>query len=95
MTKFHGMRVGNNVVSEVFMLDKDTCVLDFESVEGNCIDTQTEVEYWLDDDTWHFVNNLYDKNGDYLDWLDVCLTDEEKEKCKDIIREFLKENQLD
>ena len=79
------------VVADLFMLDKDTCNLSFFTKEvDNNNHVTTEVEYWLDDNTWHFIDNLYDEDGMFVNSCDtINLTNRGKEMCKEIITEFL------
>lgn len=84
------MEVGKYVIEDISMLDEDTCNMCFYAESDDNGSSQIEVEYWLDDDSWHFVVNYYDEVGDYVDHT-ICtvFNDKEVEKCKDIINEFL------
>lgn len=87
--------IGDKKVDGVFMLDKDTCVLSFETKQA-APDEQvnTIVEYWKDEDTWHFVDEFFDNDGNYTDAEESTrLTDEEKEECKRIINDYIKSKQ--
>ena len=92
---FRRTQVGTHVVDGVEMLDKDTCILYFEEEydkgtknAGVC----TQAEYWLDEDKWVFQDCWYDSEGNFLDSLQTeRLTDWEKNKCKEIINEFIKQ----
>ena len=82
--------VGSHTIASVDMLDKDTCVLTFfeEKVGDNFVVSQ--VEYWLDDDEWVFETLEYDIDADFVGNSDKdYLTEEEKQICKDIIKEYL------
>jgi len=84
------MKVGNYAIEDISMLDKDTCCMCFYAESDDNGSSQIEVEYWLDDNSWHFLVNYYDEVGDYVDNT-ICsvFNDREVEKCKDIINEFL------
>lgn len=85
-----GKSISGYLVDGLFMLDDNTCCLSFKEVEvgGNMIGI--DVEYWLDDCTWHFTSNVYDKDGNFLRWYKFYgFSDEEKEECKELVFDFL------
>lgn len=82
--------VGKFVIEYIEMLDDTTCNMGFFAVENEEGSSQIEVEYWLDEDSWHFVTKYYDKDGDYVDWTPCDIfTEEEKQKCKDIMTDYI------
>ena len=92
---FRGTKVGNLVVECVEMLDDDTCILSFETIDDeedeNVVD-DIQVEYWLDEDSWHFNVSYFEKeSGDFLDMEAANLTEDDKNWCKEIIGEYLKQ----
>lgn len=92
---FRGTKVGNLVVECVEMLDDDTCILSFETIDDeedeNVVD-DIQVEYWLDEDSWHFNVSYFEKeSGEYLDMEAANLTEDDKNRCKEIIGEYLKQ----
>ena len=90
---FRGTKVGNLVVECVEMLDDDTCVLSFKTIpdeENENVLDDIQVEYWLDEDSWHFNVSYFEKeSGDFLDVEAVNLTEDDKNRCKEIINEYL------
>lgn len=93
---FRGTKVGNLVVEYVEMLDDDTCILSFETIDDeedeNVVD-DIQVEYWLDEDSWHFNVSYFEKeSGDYFDTTKtIHLTENDKNQCKEIIKKYLKQ----
>ena len=90
---FRGTKVGNLVVECVEMLDDDTCVLSFKTIpdeENENVLDDIQVEYWLDEDSWHFIVSYFDRDtGYYLDTDTAVLTEDDKNRCKEIINEYL------
>ena len=84
--------ISGYVVDGIEMLDDNTCCLYFEDFkEGDNIITIV-VEKWLDDDSWHFMDNHFEENGYFIDSEDSThLTDEDKEKCKEFINSWLED----
>ena len=89
--------IDGHVVEGIFMLDDDTCVLDFvverEMGENNS-GVVTEVQYWLDDDSWHFYDLWYDSEGDFIDSYETeseRLSEDGKKKCMEMIKSFIAE----
>ena len=86
--------IGKHRVSDIYMLDKDICFLCLETEKLNDnLSVQTEIEYWLDERTWHFNDNITEREtGDFVTtYKSANLTEEEKEECKKFIMTFLKE----
>lgn len=92
INNFQGVKVGRHTVDLVEMIDKDTCLLSFESeVIGNVLVT-TQAERWLDEDKWWFEDNYYDKEGNFIDWTECHrLCETEIKESKNIINKFLKQ----
>lgn len=93
INNFHGVKVGRHTIDLVEMMDKDTCLLSFEpEVYGDGL-VITQIERWLDEDKWRFVDNYYDKEGDFTDWAESHrLCELEVKEGKDIINKFLRES---
>lgn len=92
INNFHGVKVGRHTIDLVEMMDKDTCLLSFEPVaDGDGLVT-TQAEHWLDENKWRFVDNYYDKDGNFTDWTESQrLCGWEIKESKDIINKFLKQ----
>ena len=91
---YRGTKVGEYTVECVEMLDSDTCILSFETIDDEeDEDTVVDItaEYWIDEDSWHFNDTFFVKgSGDYLDTCKTThLTEEEKDRCKEIIVKYL------
>lgn len=82
--------IGNYIVSSIEMLDKDTCAMFFKDfTEGNVM-YGIVVEYWLDEDSWHFLDNRFTLDGYFIDSEESThLLEEEKQKCKEIIERWI------
>lgn len=89
--------IGRHKVSDISMMDKDTCLLSLvtEKLDDN-FSVQTEIEYWLDENSWHFNDSKFESETGYCvgSYESENLTDEEKEKCKKVIMDFLKKKGL-
>ena len=88
--------IDGHVVEDIFMLDDETCVLDFvvERDRGeNNSGVVTEAEYWLDEDSWHFYDLWYDSEGDFIDRSKRSerLSEDGKKKCMEMIKSFIAE----
>ena len=84
--------IGGYIVSDIMMLDDDTCAMYFKDfAEGNVM-YGIVVEYWLDEDSWHFVDNRFALNGYFINSEDSThLLEEDRQKCKEIIKTWLKD----
>lgn len=82
--------IGDYIVSDIMMLDDDTCTMYFkEFTEGNVM-YGIVVEYWLDEDSWHFVDNRFAIDGSLINSEESThLLEEDKQKCKEIIESWL------
>lgn len=88
-----GIIIGGYFVDNIEMYDDATCCLYFENFEEGDKLITIIVEKWLDDDSWHFVDNYYALNGYFIDSEDTThLTEDDKEECKKFINEWLKES---
>ena len=84
--------IGGYVVSGIEMLDNTTCVMYFEDFTEGDVMYGIVVEYWLDEDSWHFSDNRFALNGYFIDGEDSThLTDEDKEKCKEFINSWIED----
>ena len=94
MNDFRGTKIGSHVVECVELLDNETCLLTFGNEKDETdkdIDLSIQVEYWIDEEIFVFNDCYYDTEGNFLDYEnEKYLTDEEKQKCMDIITEYLK-----
>ena len=94
MESYMGDRIviGGYVVSGLEMLDDDTCAMYFEDFTEGDVMYGIVVEYWLDEDSWHFSDNIFALNGYFIESEDSThLTDEDKEKCKEFINSWLED----
>ena len=79
--------IGDYIVSSIEMLDEDTCTMYFKEFrEGNVMYGMI-VEYWIDEDSWHFFEDSFTLDGDFINGEESThLLEEEKQKCKEIIK---------
>lgn len=87
--------VGSHKVESIEMLDNVTCLLIFvdEEDKENNTHVSIQVEYWLDEQTWHFNDLWYDADGMYIESVETeHLTPEQKEKCKEIMNTWMANN---
>lgn len=84
--------IDGHVIEGIEMLDDDTCCLYFEDeTEGDNIIT-TIVEYWADEDSWHFLDNIFDLDGMFLDHCDTeRLTENGKTKVMEYMKEWMED----
>ena len=84
--------IGDYIVSGIEMLDDYTCVMYFkEFTEGNVM-YGIVVEYWLDDDSWHFLDNKFTIDGYFINSEESThLLEDDKQKCKEIIENWLED----
>lgn len=88
-------KVGNHVIEDIYMLDDTSfesysCNIMFFPMENNNGFSRIEVEYCFVDDSWCFVESFYNKRGNLMKHNENgILSEEEKQKCKDIINEFI------
>ena len=82
--------IGDHIVNDIMMLDDDTCTMYFkEFTEGNVM-YGLVVEYWLEEDRWHFVDNRFAIDGALINSDESThLLEEDKQKCKEIIESWL------
>ena len=85
--------IGGYFVDGIEMLDDNTCAMYFEDFTEGDVMYGIVVEYWLDEDSWHFSDNRFALNGYFIDSEDdsTHLTDEDKEKCKEFIKSWLED----
>ena len=84
--------IGGYVVDGIVMLDDNTCAMYFEDFTEGDVMYGIVVEYWLDEDSWHFLDNRFELNGNFIDSEDSThLTDEDKQKCKEFIESWLED----
>ena len=82
--------IGNYIVSSIEMLDKDTCAMFFKDFTEDNIMCGIVVVYWLDEDSWHFLDNRYTLDGYFIDSEESThLLEEKKQKCKEIIERWI------
>ncbi len=82
--------IGGYAVSGIEMLDDNTCAMYFEDFTEGLLMIGIVVEKWLDENSWHFMDNYFDKDGSFIDWEETThLTDEDKEKCKEFINSWI------
>lgn len=78
--------IGNYIVSSIEMLDEDTCTMYFKKFREGNVMHRLIVEYWLDEDSWHFFDDRFTLDGDFINSEESTrLLEEDKQKCKEII----------
>lgn len=89
---FRGTKVGSHIIDCVEMLDFETCILSFEAEQEGTDFVDSQAEYWIDENSWHFNDVWFDKDGSYTETKKTeRLTEEEQKQCKEIIKEYLKQ----
>lgn len=94
MEKYMGEKVtvGGHVIDGIEMLDDSTCCLYFEEFEEDGYLVCIVVEYWLDEDSWHFIDNFYDKDGYFIDHEETTyLSEKDKTFCMDFIKSWIED----
>ena len=77
-------------VEAVFWLDKDTLVMDFVPETDESGDQfQLEVEYWADNDEWHYNDILLDEDGERTECLKRRLTEEEQGQIQELMKPYI------
>lgn len=79
-------------------LDKDTLLISYE--ERQEIEDEGEtivysipwVEYWEDEDSFHFGENIFNSDWDCVDTYDTTMTPEQQQEIIAKIRKYLSEN---
>ena len=85
--------VGSYEVSDISMLDKDTCCLTLTEFEEGGLVVGIVAEKWTDEGSWHFNDNYFDIDGDFVGAEESThLSEYEKDECKRIIEEWIKGN---
>ena len=78
------------IVSCIEMLDEDTCTMYFKKFREGNVMYKMIVEYWLDEDSWHFVDNRFAIDGYFINSEESThLLEDDKQKCKEIIENWL------
>ena len=78
--------IGNYIVSSIEMLDDDTCAMYFKKFREGNVMYRMNVEYWIDEDSWHFFEDRFTLDGYFINGEESThLLEEEKQKCKEII----------
>ena len=84
--------IGGYCVSGIEMLDDSTCAMYFEDFTEGDVIYGIVVEYWLDEDSWHFMDNRFALNGYFIESEDSThLLEEDKQKCKEFINSWLED----
>lgn len=85
------IKFGGYVVDGIDWLDDDTACLYFEEFKEDDCSVMIVVEYWLDEDSWHFRDQFYDEEDNYIDSCDTThLSDKEKDECMEFILDWIK-----
>lgn len=84
--------IDGHIINGIEMVDDNTCWLYFEGeTEGDKFIT-TIVQYWADEDSWHFIDNITDMDGMVLDHCDTeRLTEEGKAKVMEYMKEWMED----
>ena len=78
--------IGKYIVSSIEMLDEDTCTMYFKEFREGNVMYRMNVEYWIDEDSWHFFEDRFTLDGYFINGEESThLLEEEKQKCKEII----------
>lgn len=78
--------IGKYIVSSIEMLDEDTCTMYFKEFTEGKVMYRMNVEYWIDEDSWHFFEDRFTLDGYFINGEESThLLEEEKQKCKEII----------
>ena len=75
--------IGKHKVSDIYMINKYTCIVSLETeIIDDKTSVQTVIEYWLDENSWHFNDNIAEREtGDFVDsYTSKNLTEEEIQK---------------
>ena len=94
MESYMGERIviGGYVVDGIEMLDDTTCAMYFENFTEGDVMYGIVVEYWLDDDSWHFTDNRFALNGYFIDDEESThLLEEDKQKCKEFMQSWIED----
>ena len=84
--------IGDYTVDGIEMLDDETCCLFFEEVEEGNFLVSVVVEYWLDDNTWHFMDNYYENDGHFISVEETThLSADDKEECMTFMKSWLED----
>lgn len=84
--------IGGYTIDGIEMLDDVTCCLYFEAFKEGDNMTSIVVEKWLDDDSWHFMDNHFEEYGYFIDAEESThLSEEEKEECKNFINSWIED----
>ena len=78
--------IGNYIVSSIEMLDEDTCTMYFKKFREGNVMYRMSVEYWIDEDSWHFFEDRFTLDGYFINSEESThLLEDDKQKCKEII----------
>lgn len=84
--------IGGYVISGIEMLDDSTCIMYFEDFTEGEFMIGIVVEKWLDENSWHFMDNYFDMDGNFIDGEESThLLDSDKEKCKEFINSWIED----
>lgn len=79
-------------VEAVFWLDRDTLVMDFVPETDESGDQfQLEVEYWTDNDEWHYNDILLASDGERVGWLPRVLKKDQKGQIQELLKPYIEE----
>ena len=78
--------IGKYIVSSIEMLDEDTCTMYFKEFREGNVMYRMMVEYWIDEDSWHFFEDRFTLDGYFINSEESThLLEDDKQKCKEII----------
>lgn len=87
--------IGKHLIEDIEMLDNTTCLLTLlpDGKKHGCM--LIEVEYWLDEKTWHFNESWFNSDGEFT-YTRKCniLTDDEQKQCKELMCQWMKERHI-
>ena len=82
--------IGDYVVNGIEMLDDDTCILYLEEFNEGDVVVSPIIEKWIDMDKFVFMDNYFENDGTFINAEETThLSEDEKEKCKRFINEWL------
>ena len=84
--------IGGYVIDGIEMLDNATCCLYFEDFNEGDELISIVVEKWLDEDSWHFMDNRFALNGYFIHSDETThLSNSEKEQVKEFMNSWLED----
>lgn len=67
IAKLIGIKVGQFTIMDVKLLDANTTLICCSEIKNEYGSEHMEAEHWLDENTFHFNNLCFDKQGNFID----------------------------